>query len=117
MKPRWNLQKFTSLAFLHLCWRDSQPNATSMSLTLDVLQYHCCVYQYHAAFHCIDSRQLISLMLFWYQREFAYSSTGLMNTLQDLPFTKEEPILRVLLNRPWVLLALLVMLMCHPGGV
>ena len=68
------LIKFTSLAFLRLCWRYSQPSVASMLLTLDVLQHLCSIH--HAAFRSADSRQLISLMLFGSQTELAYSRTG-----------------------------------------
>ena len=64
---------FTSLAFLHLCWRYGQPSV-SMLLTLDILQHLCGVH--HAAFCCTDSRWLISLKLFGCQIELAYSRTG-----------------------------------------
>ena len=86
---------FTSLAFLHLCWRYGQPSVVSMLLTLDILQHLCGVH--HAAFCCTDSRRLISLMLFGCQIELAYSRTGVTTALYlYLPFTKEEPIFRVL---------------------
>ena len=63
-----------------------------MLLTLDILQHLCGVH--HAAFCCTDSRRLISLMLFGCQIELAYSRTSV--TTKALPFTKEEPIFRVL---------------------
>ena len=55
-------KKFTSLAFLRLCWRFCQPSVVSTLLTLDVLQHLCGVH--HAAFCYTGSRRLISLMLF-----------------------------------------------------
>ena len=70
---------FTSLAFLHLCWRYGQPSVVSMLLTLDILQHLCGVH--HAAFRCTDSRRLISLMLFGCQIELAYSRTGVTTAL------------------------------------
>ena len=73
------LLKFTSLAFLHLCWRYGQPSVVSMLLTLDILQHLCGVY--HAAFCCTDSRRLIWLMLFGCQIELAYSRTGVTTAL------------------------------------
>ena len=73
------LLKFTSLAFLHLCWRYGQPSVVSMLLKLAILQHLCGVY--HAAFCCTDSRWLIWLMLFGCQIELAYSRTGVTTAL------------------------------------
>ena len=70
---------FTSLAFLHLCWRYGQPSVVSMLLTLDILQHLCGVH--HAAFCYPDSRRLISLMLFGCQIELAYSRTCVTTAL------------------------------------
>lgn len=80
--------------------RYDQHRVISILFTLGILWYPCCVH--HTAFLWINSRWLISLTLFG-------SET---NAFQDLSFTKEELIFRVLINKPWALvLALLVMLM------
>ena len=71
------LSKFTSLAFLHQCWRCGQPSVSM--LTLDIQQHLCGVH--HTAFCCTDSRRVIRLMLFGCQIELVYSRTGVTTAL------------------------------------